>query len=167
MPKCKLENLLKCSSHLSKQNQKNTKMVGIGNTCTRWKSTKSKSLYFNNPKNVPQTSNEHNSTANSNYLEFECKYDFHAPSSTFVKISCCLFHFDLCIVETHGFKFQTLTIKIQKGWNNCFIYKSWKKFLVYVVTLYMKNIHPKSMPLKKEDEFTPNCKHATFPTPRM
>jgi hypothetical protein len=44
----------------------------------------------------------------------------------------------LCIFETHGFKFQTLTIKIQKGWNNCFMYKSWKKFLVYVVTLYIK-----------------------------
>jgi hypothetical protein len=68
----------------------------------------------------------------------ECKYDFHAPSSTFVKLSCRLLHFDLCIVETHGFKFQTLTIKIQKGWNNCFMYKSWKKILVYVVTLYMK-----------------------------
>lgn len=121
-----------------KTKPKNTKMVGIGNTCTPWKSTKSKSLYFNNPKNVPQTSNEHNSTPNSNYLEFECKYDFHAPSSTFVKNLCCLLHFDLCIVETHGFKFQTLTIKIQKGWNNYLMYKSWKKFLVYVVTLYIK-----------------------------
>lgn len=122
----------------TKTKPKNTKMVGIGNTCTPWKSTKSKSLYFNNPKNVPQTSNEHNSTPNSNYLEFECKYDFHAPPSTFVKISCRLFHFSLCIFETHGFKFQTLTIKIQKGWNNCFMYKSWKSFLVYVVTLYIK-----------------------------
>jgi hypothetical protein len=36
----------------------NTKMVGIGNACTPSKLTKSKSLYFNNPKIVPQTSHE-------------------------------------------------------------------------------------------------------------
>jgi hypothetical protein len=31
----------------------------------------------------------------------------------------------------------------------------------------LKNIHPKSMSLKKEDEFSPNCKHETSPTPQM
>lgn len=53
----------------------------------------------NRSPNFPWNTTQH---TNSNYLEFECKYDFHALSSTFVKISCHLLHFDLCIVETHG-----------------------------------------------------------------
>jgi len=115
LPKCKLEILLNGCSHLSKQNQKTPKWLEL-ETLAHLGNQQSENLFASRTQKMfPQTSNEHNSTPDSNYLEFECKYDFHAPSSTFVKTSCHLLHFNLCIVETHGFKFQTLTIKIQKG----------------------------------------------------